>query len=461
MGIDLDGFLRTHADDFVQVRKPVELIQVGSLTAQAENPIVFHDIADYPDWRLVDLLFVNRRAQGRVLGCEAHEVVPRMSEVLRHGARPLRTVADAPCQARCLFGDDVDLNILPIVTHTDLDPYPYTTSFAIHRDPETNCYNQMNPRCGVLGPSKMVTSFVTSTANRILKKYKSAGQGMPQAIVIGAHPAWELAGVYTHPHRDWWELELFEAITGQVGEMVPCRTIDLMVPADASVVIEGFVSPSRTAQDGPSPGPTMLFTPYSDQQPVFEVSAITLSERPIYRNHLMTPFTDHQELPRLFQEAILYDRLLALGIGVTDVHFPQGGGALCCLIQVEPTTDGQVTDALLSVMGSSWTNTKMVIAVDPDIDIYDYRDVQYALATRVDPSRDVIIVPNSRGWPFDPSARPVVSSTPNSEDSRFPSVVGKWGIDATKPVPYHERRRSSYERAWPPLWGETNLQDFL
>jgi len=76
--------------------------------------------------------------------------------------------------------------------------------------------------------------------------------------------------------------------------------VDLMVPADASIVIEGYVSTTRTAQDGPSPGPTMLFTPYASQQPVFEVTAIMTRRQPIYRHHRMTPFTDHQEMPRLF-----------------------------------------------------------------------------------------------------------------------------------------------------------------
>ena len=84
---------------------------------------------------------------------------------------------------------------------------------------------------------------------------------MPQAVAIGCHPAWELCGCYSHPHDDWWELELFESMTGEVGEVTRCKTVDLIVPADASVVIEGFVHPERTAQDGPSPGPTMLFTP--------------------------------------------------------------------------------------------------------------------------------------------------------------------------------------------------------
>jgi UbiD family decarboxylase len=96
----------------------------------------------------------------------------------------------------------------------------------------------------------------------------------------------------------------------------------------------------------------------------------------------MTPFTDHQEMPRLFHEAIIYRQLLAMGLQAHDVYFPQAGGAQCCIIQVEPRHDGQVTDALLSVLGAPFLNMKMAIAVDPDIDIYDYRDIQYALAFR-------------------------------------------------------------------------------
>ncbi len=458
---DLATFLAQHRDNHVNVQKQVALDQIGALTAQASAPIVFEDIAGFPGWRLVDLLFVNRAAQGRVLGCDPTEVVPRLVEVLAHGPRPLRMVDDASCQAHVIAKDDLDLASLPVVRHTPRDPYPYTTSFAIHRDPDTGALNQMNPRCGVLGPNRMVTSFVTATANGILAKHRAANTPMPQAIVIGAHPAWEMAGVYSHPHKDWWELELFEAITGQPGDMVKCKTVDLIVPADASVVIEGFVDPVETAQDGPSPGPTMLFTPYADQQPVFEVTAITMSDTLIYRNHMMTPFTDHQELPRLFHEAILFERLQAMGVRVHDVAFPNGGGALLCVIQIEPAVDGQATDALLSVLGSSFMNAKMVVAVDPDIDIHDPRDIEYALATRVDPSRDVLVVPNSRGWPFDPSARPVLEAGERTARSRFPSVVGRWGIDATKPVPYRTSARDDYERAWPEHFGEINLSDFL
>jgi 2,5-furandicarboxylate decarboxylase 1 len=458
--VSLDRFLEAFAGDHVRVTKEVPLDYVGALTAQAAETVVFESLEGHRGWKLVDQLFVHRAAQARVLGCDPKAVVPTLLDVLRRrGARPLRIVDDAPCQERVLVGDEVDLSIVPIVRHTARDPYPYTTSFAVHRDPATGAFNCMFPRSGVLSRNEMVTSFVTPTANRFLKEYREQGRRMPQAIAIGVHPGWELAATYTHPHRDWWELELFEAISGTPGEVVRCKTVDLLVPADASIVIEGHLSPTRTAQDGPSPGPTMLFTPFADQQPVFEVTAITMRERPIYRNHLMTPWTDHQEMPRLFHEAIIYEKLLAMGVGVRDVHFPQSGGALSVIVQLEPSADGQVTDALLSVLGSTWLNTKMVVAVDPDIDIYDDREVQYALATRVDPSRDVITIANARGCPFDPSARPIAEASPRALASRHPSVCGKWGIDATKPVPYRVERRD-FERAWPMHWGEISLAEY-
>lgn len=461
MRMDLHSFLVAHRGDYLEIDKPVKLDHVGALVAQANDTIVFNTVEGYPGFRVVDLLFCNRRAQARVLGCQPHEVVPRLAQVVRTGPKPLKEVDGGPCQERAFTGEDVDLAMLPIVRHTGLDPYPYATSFSIHRDPETGQHNQMFARCGVLSRNEMVASFVTPSANTILAKHRAAGTKMPQAVVIGVHPAWELAGCYSHPHDGWWEAQLFEAITGRVGEVTRCKTIDLVVPADASIVIEGYLSPTRTAQDGPNPGPTMLFTPYVMQQPVFEVTAITMRGDPIYRHHQVTPFTDHQEMPRIFHEAILYERLRAMGLKVHDVHFPQGGGSLSVILQVEPTYDGHVTDALLAVLGSPWMNTKVAIAVDPDINIYDYRDVHYALATRVNPSRDLIVIDNARAFPFDPTGEVIAGAFPTTEETRFPSVVGKLGIDATKPVPYRAALRKNYERAWPIAWGEVKLQDYL
>lgn len=458
---DLSSFLDRYRKDHIHVKKPVKLEQVGALVGQADAPIVFENIEGYPGFRLVDQLFVNREAQARVLGCEPADVVRRLSEVMRRGPSPLEEVTTGPCQERQFTGEEIDLGMLPVVLHSGMDPYPYTTGFAVHRDLETGQCNAMFPRSGVLGKKEMVTSYVTPTAGKMFAKYKEAGKPMPQALVIGCHPAWELAACYSAPHRDWWELELFEAITGRRGEIVKCKTVDLHVPADASIVIEGLVSTTRTAQDGPNPGPNTLLCPYVQQMPVFEVTAITMGRNPVYRHHQVTPFTDHQEMPRLFHEAIIFDRLMSMGLDVRDVHFPQGGVAQVVVLQVEPAVDGHVTDALMSALWGPWPNIKMAIAVNPDIDIYDYRDVMFALATRVDPSRDVTIINNARIWPFDPSATPVEGAFPHTAETRLPSVVGKWGIDATKPVPYREKERKNHERIWPMGWEEIRLEDFL
>lgn len=455
---DLQSFLAQHRDHFLWIEKPVPLSAIGALTGRACRPIVFGNV-DGHDMPIVDGLFVDRAAQARVLGCEPSEVLQTLDRALKDGPRPLQIVDDGPCKEVKVSGGDVDLTSLPIVTHTELDPYPYTTSFVTHADPSTGLYNAMFPRCGTLGPREMVTSFVTPTALRILAEHQAAGTKMPQSIAIGVHPAWELAAAYNYVHQGWWELELFEALRGEPGKVVLSETNGLPVPADASIVIEGWIDPHRTAQDGPSPGPTMLFTPYATQQPVFEVTAITMRRDPIYRNHMMTPFTDHQELPRLWQEAILFDRIRGMGVGLKDIAYLQAGGALLLVLQLEPTQAGQAKDAILSALGT-FVNNKIVVAVDPDIDLRADRDVLYAIATRADPARDLVIVDGTRGWIFDPSARPEVEATPSTADSRFPSVGSRLGIDATKPVPYSARRRD-FDRAWPIGWYTTRLEDYI
>jgi 2,5-furandicarboxylate decarboxylase 1 len=458
VSVDLQSFLREHHDHVLEISKPVPLAALGALTAKAGRTVLFSNVEGF-HIPVVDGLFIDREAQGRVLGCDPAEVLRTLNVALRRGPQPLKTVRDAPCKEVKLLGADVDLSVLPIVTHTDKDPYPYTTAFAVHHDPQSGSFNSMFPRSGVLGRNEMVTSFVTPTAIRILAQHRAEGKKMAQSIAIGVHPAWELAAAYNYVHDGWWELELFESIAGVPGEVVISETNGIPVPADASIVIEGWVDPVRTAQDGPSPGPTMLFTPYANQQPVFEVTAITMRRDAVYRNHLMTPFTDHQQLPRIWQEAILFERIRAMGIAIREIAYVNGGGALFLVMQIEPTQEGQAKDALLTAMGT-FVNDKIVLAVDPDIDIFDYRDLIYALSTRVDPARDLIVVDGTRGWIFDPTARPEELASPGSKSSRFPSVGSRWGINATKPVPYRPER-SYYERAWPPGWDSVRLQDFV
>ena len=277
----LASFLAIHQDSILRIRKPVKLDHIGALVAQAGRTIVFESLCSYPEYQIADLLFVDRKAQARVLDCEPTSVVKRLAEIVRLGPKPLRLVGEAPCQERVFAGDDVDLGMLPIsatpISIRILTP-PASPSIAIRRrDSTTRC----SRAAACSARDEMVTSFVTPTANRMLAAHRAAG--IPHAAGDGHRNASGL-GALRLLLASARRLVGAGAVRVDHGrrraEVVKCKTVDLMVPADASIVIEGYVSPTRTAQDGPSPGPTMLFTPYASQQPVFEVTAITCAAEP-------------------------------------------------------------------------------------------------------------------------------------------------------------------------------------
>ena len=144
-------------------------------------------------------------------------------------------------------------------------------------------------------------------------------------------------------------------------------------------------------------------------------------------------------------------RIAFLRLDVKDVRFPTWGAALSCIIQLSYPREGMVNDALMTVMGAPWLNTKLAVAVSPDTDLDDPGDVYHAIATRCDPARDVVVVPNTRGSPYDPSARPL--------EGQYPwRIVGKMGIDATIKSRHDP---ADFERALPRNWGKVKLEDYL
>jgi 2,5-furandicarboxylate decarboxylase 1 len=140
-----------------------------------------------------------------------------------------------------------------------------------------------------------------------------------------------------------------------------------------------------------------------------------------------------------------------MGLTVKDVRFPTWGAALSCIIQFDYPWQGFVNDALMMTMGAPWLNTKLVVAVSPDTNVDDPADVYHAIATRADPARDIILVPNTRGSLYDPSAAPLDGSYPFR-------TVGKMGIDATIKTRHD---KADFERAWPKNWGKVFLKDYL
>ena len=450
----LRDYLETNSDLLTRITKPVRMEDIGALSAQSDQPILFENIVEKPGFRLCDILVKNRRSQARALGVTPENYLKTLAFRLRQPPRGFKNVKLGPVKEVIKTGNEVDWRILPIPRHKDKDEAPYVTAMNIIRDPETGYYNSCHAGTYAVGQRRGLISFVTPHSHIIMNKYRAMGKDkMPIAFVFGIPPAYEIMGNFSGLHMDMWgEMEMVGTIMDRDVEMVPCETIELTVPAQAEIVAEGYVLLRDKFRVGEVTSPSMYHLPHSEQVPEVEITALTMrSDRPIYRNHQTCPDTDHQTLPRLCHEAVLYNRLTEIGLKVMDVRFPTWAGALSCILQFDYPRDGFVNDALMTAMGAPWLNTKIVVAVSPDTNVDDAREVYHAIATRVDPARDVFIVPYTRGSPYDPAAKPIEGHTPFR-------TVGKMGIDATKKSRHDP---ADFERAWPINWGKVRLTDYI
>jgi 2,5-furandicarboxylate decarboxylase 1 len=457
-GIPLDkelrGYLETNRDLVTHVTKAVSVMDIGALSAQSDYPILFENIIEHPGFRVCDILVKNRMAQGRALGVAPEDYLKTLAYRLRQAPRGFVNVKTGPVKEVKWTGAQADLTKLPIPCHKEKDEHPYLTAMNIIRDPETGFYNSSHAGTTIVGPQRGLISFVTPHSHRIMRKYREMGaDSMPIAIVAGVPPAYEIMVNFSGLHMDMWgEMEMVGTIMDQDIEMTVCETLDLLVPANAEIVIEGRVNLKETFKVGDVTSPSMYNLPHFENIPELLVTAITMrADRPIYRNHQTCPDTDHQTLPRLCHEAVLYNRLREMGLIVKDVRFPTWGAALSCIIQFDYPWQGFVNDALMMTMGAPWLNTKLVVAVSPDTNLDDPGDVYHAIATRADPARDIILVPNTRGSLYDPSAAPLEGGYPFR-------VAGKMGIDATIKTRHD---KADFERAWPKNWGKVFLKDYL
>ena len=232
-------------------------------------------------------------------------------------------------------------------------------------------------------------------------------------------------------------------------EMVPCETIDLRVPAHAEIVVEGVVDILQTFDVGGVNAPTDISFPGAEYPADRLDGDYDEVGKPIYRNHQPCRTLITNRCPGFATKRSCGNGISEIGPR-DDVRFPTWGAAVSCIIQVDYPRPGFVNDALMQTMGSPWLNTKMVVAVSPDTDINDPGAVYRAMATRVDPSRDMFVVPGTRGSLYEPSGELI----PGHEPWR---VVGKVGIDATaKP----HRGGADFQEAFPVNWGKENW-DYL
>jgi UbiD family decarboxylase len=349
-------------------------------------------------------------------------------------------VDDGPVHENVILGEDIDLTDFPIPHWHHLDGGRYINTFGavITKDPETGSVNAGVYRGMIVGRDRIAVLLVASQHwGRHWAKYKERGEPMPVANVYGWHPIMDFLAGSPIP-KDVCEYDVMGAYLGASVPLVKCKTVDLEVPASAELVVEGFISPDPDTYE--MEGPFGEFTGYVSDvptpRPAIQVTAITHRNDPIFRGTLEGSLPgasgENSYMSSVQRAAIAWNTLDRAGVpGILDVFVHPVTNGTTIVVQIDKVNEGHAKWVASALWGSASAlyRYKYVIVVDDDVDPSDYSALDWAIAYRVRPgSDDIVVFPGTFGSPLDPS-------TPMEDRSIARLGSGLWNrmlIDATK-----------------------------
>ncbi len=398
---------------------------------EVERPALFFEQVRGFDVPVVTgALGASRAIYCLALECEPDGVQKKWAEAQLHPIAPEK-VASGPVQEKVWLQDQADLTRLPIPIWTvGQDPAPYITSgYVTTANPESGIRNVGTYRVQLKGPRKLGLFINYLQGGRVhVEKNNKLNRPTPVAIVIGADPVIGLVSVSRLP-QDMDELAVAGALRGEAVDVVRCRTVDLQVPATSEIVIEGTIRANEVESEGPFGEYTGYMGPKAMSY-VVDVSAITHRERPIFQAFIsQMPPSESSCIRSIGREATLQKHLTeALGLPVRDVHLLEaGGGAAWLVIALKKNHPAQPRTAMCGAWSYAPQFGKITVVVDDDIDIRDINSVLWAVSFRMQPEKDVVVMPGMAAVQLDPSQAP--AAVPQEDISR--RISSKLGIDAT------------------------------
>ena len=402
--------------ELVRITKPVssefELPAVVS-NLEGKEAILFEEV-DKSEFKVASNVIGTRRRFSLALAMREHNLVH--SQFLQlHGntSEPKKMSGTAPFYEN----SSKDLSELPIVTHFEKDAGPYiTSSIVFAKDLEKGTQNSSTHRLLKIDDKKMVIRMVEG--RHLHKCYCSAtehGEDLKVAIVIGVHPAVSIAAAY---QAAYGVDEMLIANSLLDGELTVSKShySQLYVPTCSEIVLEGRILKDKTRDEWMV---EMLRTyDFKRKQPVFELDRIRFRNNAIFHD-ILPGFAEHRLLMGLPVEAKIFEAVKNVVPTTLSVYLTDGGSNwLNAVIQIRKRLEGEPKNALLAAFASH-PSLKIAIVVDHDIDPRDPRAVEYAISTRCQADRGLMIVQNAKGSSLDPS----------SDQSNL--VTTKMGIDAT------------------------------
>ncbi len=377
------------------------------------RPILFSTLSDFPGWRALSGACAQREHFAATLECTVSDLIKKMANVIDHPEKP-PLLESGPCQE--IIEDRVDLTHLPIPRYHPDDGGPYITAgVAIIKDPRLGrnaCFHRL-----MLHDERRLVARIVEGRGTHTALHKATGD-LPVAIAVGC-PIQVLLAAAMSPSKGVDELGLAHALAPT--PLVRCQGVELEVPAEAELILEGRIT-HTTEDEGPFPDLTGTMDTVR-RQPVIEIDRVTHRREPIF--HALLPSgMEHKNLMGMPREPTIFAAVNQVchctGVYIT----PSGTSWLHAVVQIEKKhpEDGRRA-AWAAFRGHS--SLKHVVVVDTDIDIYDSADVEWAIATRFQADRGLVMLTDQPGSSLDPSA----IQAPGQK-----SRTAKMGLDATVPL---------------------------
>ena len=396
--LEKKGMLRRIARPVDRTWEPAALAKwvFHGLPAEKRFGLYFEKVRGSDIPLVTGALGANTAVYATALGVEPEGINDAWVRACRNSIAP-KTVAEAPCQEVVMTGKDVRLSHLPIPVWTPgKDKGPYLTTMTMTRDLDTGVQNMGVYRTMVRDETSVVANLAPGRQGFMnTQTWTAKGKAAPIAWVIAAPPAVHLAGVANLPYGAD-EIALAGGVLGAPVQMVKAISVDLMVPADAEIIVEGEVAPGETDVEGPFGEAAGYMSP-AGKRSVVRIRAITHRRNPIYYGYTsQMPPSESTVMQSLTNAGVLLKTLrYDLGeAGVTDVfidlHYSGGRGH--AIVAMKPGLPGHSMRVGRLVAALRPYSIKRVTVVDDDVDIRDPMHVDWAMNARFNPARDTALI---------------------------------------------------------------------
>ena len=377
----------------MRVREPIsKTLEISGVLKKMEpTPILFEKVRESA-FPVIGNLFCSKAAFAGYFGLPVAQIIPRLTEAIEKHS-PCEVVTEAPCQEVILEKPDLDL--LPILFHCEQDGGNYVSSGVVITKHPQYGQNADFHRCMQFSKTELVVRVVK---NRHFDRYLNDLGRLDVVLCIG-NPPNVLAAAATSVDLGVNELEIANAL--EPVPVVKAVTSDLLIPAEAEFVIEGTVYRDRRHAEGPFVDLTETYDVVREE-PVLEVKAIT-HRKDAFWHALLPGGLEHKLLMGMPREPTIFRKVNEV-VRCLDVNVAPGGCSwLHAIVQIEKRSEDDGRKAIAAAFAGH-SSCKHVYVVDADIDIYNPLEVEWAMATRFQGDRDLVVVERAPGSSLDPSA---------------------------------------------------------